>query len=375
MILAVEVHSKKPVLYVLNKDELYVGSHVSNDVVIESREISRKHLKVVVKEDRCFVVDQGSTNGTYLNDEKLPPGKREEFLPSTTIRLADRVFLTLIDESMPVPDAGSPVTKETSIIRSIDERTRIISLKDLEAAKAKSQKKQEEANRKVINKTSFYKEKNRTRQLNRVFLTGSLMLSMIIVMEHYSHAIPNKYKFWLNPAKRVMLMMTTEDPDELIEGGFMIPESRLLGRVEVKDLLVDNHCAVAAVETGELSKFCQRLPEMKVRPNLVVEYGNIVLFYIKQTSDKDFLGRFDARTAFLNFLKDSLDDSMDPLDYRKDFYVVHYYVEDEQIQLKSVSAVKGSVVPALARKYSSFRDESEEGMKRNFLLDYYYRLF
>jgi pSer/pThr/pTyr-binding forkhead associated (FHA) protein len=67
------------VIYVLNRPEIYIGSTENNDIVIPATEVSKKHLKLIITDDKkCFVIDQRSTNGSFINDERLVPGKREE---------------------------------------------------------------------------------------------------------------------------------------------------------------------------------------------------------------------------------------------------------------------------------------------------------
>jgi serine protease Do len=50
---------------------LIVGRDPRSDVVIKSETISKSHLKIIPKGDQFFLVDLGSTNGTYVNGEKI----------------------------------------------------------------------------------------------------------------------------------------------------------------------------------------------------------------------------------------------------------------------------------------------------------------
>jgi pSer/pThr/pTyr-binding forkhead associated (FHA) protein len=50
---------------------IIVGRDPRSDVVIKSETISKSHLKIIPKGDQFFVVDLGSTNGTYVNREKI----------------------------------------------------------------------------------------------------------------------------------------------------------------------------------------------------------------------------------------------------------------------------------------------------------------
>ncbi len=50
---------------------MIVGRDPKSDVVIKSETVSKNHLKIIPKGDQFFLVDLGSTNGTYVNGEKI----------------------------------------------------------------------------------------------------------------------------------------------------------------------------------------------------------------------------------------------------------------------------------------------------------------
>lgn len=53
------------------KDEVSVGREAGVDLIIEDRSISRKHLLIQVEQGRVFVSDMGSSNGTYVDNERI----------------------------------------------------------------------------------------------------------------------------------------------------------------------------------------------------------------------------------------------------------------------------------------------------------------
>ncbi|MBX7114144.1 MAG: GGDEF domain-containing protein [Myxococcaceae bacterium] len=69
--------------HVLDEDEFTIGRDVKNNIVIDLDNVSRRHAKISNRSGRHFVVDLGSTNGTYLNDE--------EVLEETPLRSGDHV--------------------------------------------------------------------------------------------------------------------------------------------------------------------------------------------------------------------------------------------------------------------------------------------
>ena len=58
------VDNGEPKIYPLDRPKIVVGSHESCDIVIDNTGISRKHLVIVVRDEKYFVADQGSMNNS-----------------------------------------------------------------------------------------------------------------------------------------------------------------------------------------------------------------------------------------------------------------------------------------------------------------------
>lgn len=56
-------------------DTLYVGRSDENQIQIRDKSVSRKHLKIIKKGNAYVIEDLGSTNGTFINDKPVMPGK------------------------------------------------------------------------------------------------------------------------------------------------------------------------------------------------------------------------------------------------------------------------------------------------------------
>ena len=68
--------SGKPQTYF--KDEVTIGRNASNDLVLASPDVSSKHAKFIQRNDESgrpslFIIDLGSSNGTFIEEQKLPP--------------------------------------------------------------------------------------------------------------------------------------------------------------------------------------------------------------------------------------------------------------------------------------------------------------
>lgn len=57
--------------HVLSGEAVTIGRAVENDIVITSRRVSREHARVQRQGRRVVLIDLDSTNGTFLNDERV----------------------------------------------------------------------------------------------------------------------------------------------------------------------------------------------------------------------------------------------------------------------------------------------------------------
>ncbi|MCK4942114.1 MAG: zinc-ribbon domain-containing protein [Candidatus Aminicenantes bacterium] len=57
-------------IYHIEKPYILIGRG-KVDLIIPDKEISRKHLAIEVRDDKIFLRDLGSTNGTFINDKKV----------------------------------------------------------------------------------------------------------------------------------------------------------------------------------------------------------------------------------------------------------------------------------------------------------------
>jgi hypothetical protein len=70
----------------------FVGRSLDNDIRIEDRTVSRKHLKITKKGDSYFLTDLRSRNGTFFEGAYLEPGSEVEAKQSVPIALGMSVI-------------------------------------------------------------------------------------------------------------------------------------------------------------------------------------------------------------------------------------------------------------------------------------------
>lgn len=74
-------------------DNFLVGQSNSADyAILDNTAVSRKHAVIINKNGKSYVIDQGSTNGTYIDDDKLTPNVETEICAGQRLRFADEEY-------------------------------------------------------------------------------------------------------------------------------------------------------------------------------------------------------------------------------------------------------------------------------------------
>lgn len=91
--------------FYLDKDEIYIGRDVNNNIVINDAEVSRRHARISRQDDKYIMEDLGSTNGTFINRARL--SEQHILQPGDKITLGENVNLTF-EMVQPEPPAAEP---------------------------------------------------------------------------------------------------------------------------------------------------------------------------------------------------------------------------------------------------------------------------
>lgn len=118
-------------LFPLNEGETVLGRSPEADIVINDSRISRKHLQITVEGEAVLVKDLGSTNGTFVNGEKvtteqvLHEDDKIQISPATIFKfsLADEDEKIAFDElyELGVLDPLTSVNNKRSFIARLKE--------------------------------------------------------------------------------------------------------------------------------------------------------------------------------------------------------------------------------------------------------------
>jgi len=78
-------------LHTLAKESTTIGRGRDNDIVLPSDCVSRRHTRLELRDQRVYVVDLASTNGTYVNDDAQPVRERP-LERGDRLRVGDTIF-------------------------------------------------------------------------------------------------------------------------------------------------------------------------------------------------------------------------------------------------------------------------------------------
>lgn len=75
--IVVERGPRTGMTFVLREGNTTVGRHPESDIFLNDVTVSRHHCRFVTARDTLTVEDSGSTNGTYVNDERVDAAQLE----------------------------------------------------------------------------------------------------------------------------------------------------------------------------------------------------------------------------------------------------------------------------------------------------------
>jgi type III secretion system YscQ/HrcQ family protein len=70
---ASEIRGEQIQKFTFEQKEISIGRAPENDIPLSQRSVSRRHARIVEREDGLYVEDLGSSSGTYVNRQRLEP--------------------------------------------------------------------------------------------------------------------------------------------------------------------------------------------------------------------------------------------------------------------------------------------------------------
>jgi hypothetical protein len=82
-------------IFPLEGNELHIGRHAQCEIVLSDLEVSRRHLKISKMDGKWVVDDLGSTNGTWINGQRIV---KQEVYPGDQVEIGQTVFILRQEE-------------------------------------------------------------------------------------------------------------------------------------------------------------------------------------------------------------------------------------------------------------------------------------
>jgi pSer/pThr/pTyr-binding forkhead associated (FHA) protein len=86
----------------LEREEMFMGRDLANEITISDPEVSRRHARFIMQEENILLEDLGSTNGTFLNGERI--STPQQLRSGDVVTLGENIVL-VFEKSQYDPDA------------------------------------------------------------------------------------------------------------------------------------------------------------------------------------------------------------------------------------------------------------------------------
>lgn len=385
MYIKVAVSGNNPVIYRLSRAEVLIGSAPTCHIIIPHPSISKKHVKIIRDEATWYAVDQGSTNGTHLDEEQLVPGKRMDLTTEGELRLGDKVFLSLVEIAQDALELNNPAEQTEAIQKTVSsdqDKTRVISLDDLKKAKATVVKNKQ----REVKKAKIQEKKVKQKESKK--FSNLIMITAFVVFAGYAGSNwwkKHKNEF-INKETVVKKVATKYKGDDEIDSdleGFRIRRTTLLSR----NLVIDYFNKYKECIQEEVRDFCLNgIISQRGNGAQFIKPGNYVFFIdettILPTIHATFLREPKISTgmarnlSLFSILESDLKAEQFPAG--SNIYIALYNFDD--LGMKRISTITAFKVSIMKEMFDLFKEKDlinpesnlEEGMKE---VETYYTLY
>ncbi len=306
------------------------------------------------------MVDQGSTNGSFIGDEKLIPGKKYLLKVSEIARIGHQISLELVTEAdsfLELPKPKLIEERESAAPSSDHDKTQIISLDQLKHSKAMA----DEARRKIQAEKRL-KELAITRDERKKMVRIVFIAFAILVVGIWAN---KKWKAGLSVAdkdtivKKIQTKFQSSSEIDADLEGYRIPRGLLLTR----KVFLKNMTAKKCVEE-DTHPLCAT-NDLRLKHNGVIVDGMNTMIYVEESfwferaralSGSGLSEENLRKIAFLIFLEDH---SLELGRQGTHLYVIFYKYESSKVpEVTYTCAVKSDQIELLID--SSKKEDLEE---------------
>jgi hypothetical protein len=118
-LLVVERGPTPALRFSLNSEQTTIGRGAGNELVLADQEVSRRHARVVRRVDGFAIEDIGSTNGTFINGQRI--NHLTLLQDGDTIDLGDTVRLRFLAANHPPATPPIAVTPELGYAKPVED--------------------------------------------------------------------------------------------------------------------------------------------------------------------------------------------------------------------------------------------------------------
>jgi pSer/pThr/pTyr-binding forkhead associated (FHA) protein len=91
------------------KESVTIGRDARNDLMFESQSVSREHAALTFRDQRWYIEDRGSFNGTFLNGTRVQPGAPLPLRHADRIGIGAETLLFSWPAQLQDPDTTEPL--------------------------------------------------------------------------------------------------------------------------------------------------------------------------------------------------------------------------------------------------------------------------
>ena len=93
----------------LSSSPFVIGRAAQSNLHVDNPRVSRQHVEIRSEAERCFLIDMGSRNGTFLNGQRLAEGQRQPLKNGDEIQIGALLVLRFVDPATTAGDSTSMV--------------------------------------------------------------------------------------------------------------------------------------------------------------------------------------------------------------------------------------------------------------------------
>jgi pSer/pThr/pTyr-binding forkhead associated (FHA) protein len=112
--------------------EITIGRAFDNSIYIDDASVSRHHAVIKWKKGMMYITDLSSTNGTFVNSEKITSGYYYELNYSDEIRVGN-IALMVVDEAAVITKNFSKTQVPAQTVVMTSHKIEVIDEKDFES--------------------------------------------------------------------------------------------------------------------------------------------------------------------------------------------------------------------------------------------------